>query len=195
MPPNDAYARLAETMNQRRIALGLQWTDVADMAKITTSHLRKYRNGEAGISGLVAARLEQALKWESGSLQRILDDEQPIETAAVSTPASVTHAANEGSREWLMAAVREFSKRLPRSDVRALLEEYSPLPEVPEGSHAFVNLADPVERQIWRIEELPVMWREQLIGVLRQMRLIDQDEAGADPQDPPGEVTELRNRS
>lgn len=73
--------RLAAEMDRRRIALGLRWEHIADKARISTTHLRKYRRGDAGASDVVIAGLEDALQWQRGSIAAILQGGQPTPTA------------------------------------------------------------------------------------------------------------------
>lgn len=206
---SEAWKRLGNLLVARRIDLNVTYRNRRAFAADTNLDYRVLYDIERArrdnYTDSTLAAIEKAYKWAPGSIQRVLGGDLPVEVAEVSAstrlPLSV-HAstsrppseAPEGSREWLMAAVREFCKRLSPSDARAILEEYAPVPEVPEGSADFVDLASPVERQIWRIEELPAMWREQLIGVLRHMREVEDEGQQDPPNDSPGEVTELRQR-
>ncbi|WP_405149530.1 hypothetical protein OG589_14830 [Sphaerisporangium sp. NBC_01403] len=82
MAPNtDERTRLAAEMEQRRVMLGVRWEHIAEKARISTTHLRKFRRGDAGISSLVEAALEDALQWERGSIEAVLQGGGPTPTA------------------------------------------------------------------------------------------------------------------
>lgn len=80
-PDTDERTRLAAEMDRRRVALGLRWENIADKARISTTHLRKFRRGDAGISSVVEAALEDALQWENGSIAAIRRGSDPTPTA------------------------------------------------------------------------------------------------------------------
>jgi len=77
--PRDITAptKLAHVMNERRVELRMRWDEIATAAKITTAHLRKFRSGEAGVSDLTKARLEDALGWQPGSVDALLAGGNP----------------------------------------------------------------------------------------------------------------------
>lgn len=77
--PNDedARARLARLMDERRLSLRLNWSHVADRADVTTETLRQVRNGRYTLRPLTKTGIEQALRWERGSVDAILDGGQP----------------------------------------------------------------------------------------------------------------------
>lgn len=76
-PDTDERTRLAAEMDRRRIRLGLRWEHIADKARISTTHLRKIRRGDAGASEVVIAGLEDALQWKRGSIAAILAGDSP----------------------------------------------------------------------------------------------------------------------
>src|SRR5690242_18016413 len=73
----DAASRLDEAMNERRIALGLQWKQIAQRAGLSEFHLRRIRRGEYEPRDLTRAELERALEWASGSIDQVLDGGAP----------------------------------------------------------------------------------------------------------------------
>jgi hypothetical protein len=78
-----ARENLADAMERRAMGdLGLRWTDVATRAGISQSQLLRIRQG-APITPFTAARLEEALDWEPGSIQTILDGGEPTPRGAV----------------------------------------------------------------------------------------------------------------
>ncbi|MER6575755.1 hypothetical protein [Nonomuraea sp. NPDC001023] len=90
--------RLTALMEARRVALRLQWGEVAARAGMSTAHLRRIRGGEANLTPLMEAGLEEALQWAPGSIRHILAGRDPVETANVSSTASLALSATATAR-------------------------------------------------------------------------------------------------
>jgi transcriptional regulator with XRE-family HTH domain len=73
----DAASRLDEAMNERRIALGLEWKQIAQRAGLSEFHLRRIRRGQYKPRELTRAELERVLEWAPGSIDAILDGRLP----------------------------------------------------------------------------------------------------------------------
>lgn len=73
----DAASRLDEAMNERRIALGLQWKQIAQRAGLSEFHLRRIRRGQYEPRELTRAELERALEWTTGSIDAVLAGAAP----------------------------------------------------------------------------------------------------------------------
>lgn len=82
--PNE---RLDAAMDARRLDLGLTWQEVAQAASISPATLRAMRAGTNMPSALTRRRLEDALRWERGSIQAILDGGDPTPVDAPANPA------------------------------------------------------------------------------------------------------------
>jgi hypothetical protein len=65
-------ARLTAFMNERRIDLGLRWTDVGEAGGISAETLRAIRRDSAPLRELTKAGLEKGLRWKQGSVDSIL---------------------------------------------------------------------------------------------------------------------------
>lgn len=65
-------------MEERRIELGMSWRVVARRAGVAYETVRAARAGEGGISPLTAGRLDRALQWRVGSVERILGGGDPL---------------------------------------------------------------------------------------------------------------------
>lgn len=78
-----ARERLAQHMDDRRLALDLRWADVAEMAGVSTETLRQVRFNESQIRPLTKRGIERALAWRQGSVNAILigGDPTPDEEA------------------------------------------------------------------------------------------------------------------
>ena len=150
----EARERLASRMDDRRLELSLRWRDVAEAGGISYEALRDVRNGTRGIRRLTEHAIEVALKWESGSVQRILDGGEPIpaggEPAPVTAtggitlpPLAVTGDAGSGDdvTTAVVAALFGSKERRIWAQVRRRLAE-----RTPAGAALF---ADPAQSAAW----------------------------------------------
>jgi hypothetical protein len=79
MPESEqARDRLAQLMNERRVELGLRWTSVAKSGDISPETLRAIRRTSAPLRDLTKAGIEKGLRWEHGSVDRILAGDDPV---------------------------------------------------------------------------------------------------------------------
>jgi transcriptional regulator with XRE-family HTH domain len=69
----DRRALLDEQLNDRRLALGLTWDEVATLSGVSAESLRHARYGAGKIRDLTAAGIERALGLEPRSIRRLLD--------------------------------------------------------------------------------------------------------------------------
>ncbi|MGA4989972.1 helix-turn-helix domain-containing protein [Nonomuraea bangladeshensis] len=186
-PP--ARQRLVDHMDRRRVALRLTWGEVATRAGMSQAHLRRIRNDDVPLSSLMSGRLEQALQWAPGSVDRIVAGEVPTEIPSPSDARSADNPPVDGSSlpasatDGVRAAIRELARALPPEDVRALLAEVRP------DSPRYEDLA---EQHIWETPGLTDSQRRQLVGHLQVMRRI---EDGAERDEPPAGVREFRRRT
>jgi hypothetical protein len=98
-----AHEHLADQLNRRRLELRLQWTDIARAAGITDKALRAMRRGEYGPSELTQIRLDEALRWQPGSVRAILEGGQPRPLGRL----SAEEAADAVTEERMDAILRE----------------------------------------------------------------------------------------
>lgn len=99
-------------MEERRIALGLSWREVAQRADVAYETVRAARAGDGGISPLTAGKLERALQWQAGSVERIL---------AGGDPSSVLYAAPDGDNpEGAWASFTEDERRIALAFIETL---------------------------------------------------------------------------
>jgi hypothetical protein len=78
----ESRRRLAALMDERRLELRLTWQDVAERGGISLRALANARTGDAEIRPLTQAGIEVALKWERGSVTRILAGGDPLPSTA-----------------------------------------------------------------------------------------------------------------
>jgi len=86
MPGMPQAHRLAELMEERRLDLGLRWNDVAAESGMSVEGLRAMRRDGAVPRALNQRGIEKALRWERGSVKRVLRGEDPVPLAAVAVP-------------------------------------------------------------------------------------------------------------
>ena len=71
------YALLDSAIEARRLDLGLSWKQLAEVAGISDVSLRNARKGRSDLNSLSKRRLEDALTWGHGSIDRVLDGGDP----------------------------------------------------------------------------------------------------------------------
>lgn len=84
------HERLDALMNERRLELGMRWNNVASDADISVAALRAIRNGDYRAGELTARHIEDALRWQHGSIQAVLDGGEPIPLELVSPQQPAT---------------------------------------------------------------------------------------------------------
>lgn len=72
-----AHKRLDQAMNDRRVELDMTWGEVATRARIAEVTLRAIRKGDNNPGELTARRIEDALQWEHGSIDAVLNGGEP----------------------------------------------------------------------------------------------------------------------
>jgi hypothetical protein len=82
MPGMPQARRLAQLMEERRLDLGLRWSDVAAESGMSVEGLRAMRRDGAVPRPLNQRGIERALRWERGSIGRILRGGDPAPAAA-----------------------------------------------------------------------------------------------------------------
>jgi hypothetical protein len=96
-------------MDSRRRDLRLTWDEVAAHAGIHRETLRQIRIGSGDIRPLSAAGIENALEWERGSIDAILEGRDPT---------TITEAADGQllERDHQDPAVAKLAERLERQE-------------------------------------------------------------------------------
>lgn len=87
--PTPPPHRLDEHMDARRLDLRMTWREVADAASISPETIRAVRRGDNVPGDITRRGLEDALRWEPGSINRILAGGDP-------TPLPEAGAARSG---------------------------------------------------------------------------------------------------
>lgn len=106
------HERLDSAMEARRVELGLEWQEVAATAKVSPATLRSVRNGTTNPSALTKKRTEDALQWQRGSIDRILDGGAP-------TPLEDQQHTERPTVDQLEARVAAMEDEI--AELRALL--------------------------------------------------------------------------
>ncbi|MFF9248848.1 helix-turn-helix domain-containing protein [Streptomyces globisporus] len=75
-------------MNARRLQLGMAWKEVARSAGISYETLRAVRKGETSGAPLTLRKIEQALRWAQGDINRVERGGKPTPTSAAAEAAS-----------------------------------------------------------------------------------------------------------
>lgn len=74
--------QLDAAMDARRVDLRMTWREVAETAELSLAGLSAIRRGERQPSTLTVRRIEDALQWEHGSIQAVLDGGDPTPVQA-----------------------------------------------------------------------------------------------------------------
>ena len=131
----DDRRRLSDLMEQRRLELGLRWKQVAEAGGISYESIRAIRSGTADMRSLTRHGIETGLRWEAGSVERILAGGDP---APLAEPAPVIPPDSSG----VYAEVDEVAAMVfvPLIKVR-LAEQRS---DRPSGEAMFLEDGDPL---------------------------------------------------
>jgi hypothetical protein len=103
--------RLAHLMDERRIDLRMQWSDVADAIGISVAHLRRIRSGHASLTFKVTRGIDQALRWRNGSTMQIMEGGEPDplpEAHAASAPSGNARAPLRVVPEWVASEEEKY---------------------------------------------------------------------------------------
>ncbi len=117
-PHEDEHrTRLAAFIEGRREELRLTWNEVAVLAGLSKEGLRNLRTGRTGaIRPLTRRGLEDALRWETGSVTAILAGGEPVAKAELDPDV---RGPNETGIEWMD---RQYELWKQDRDKRALLK-------------------------------------------------------------------------
>ena len=116
--------RLDEYMDARRLDLRMTWREVADAAGISPETIRAVRRGDNVPGDITKRGLEDALHWERGSIDSILDDGSPtpLRRPATSSPGHVL-PRDDPRRRILDAALEQLTPEQQEAFLRQELEE------------------------------------------------------------------------
>ncbi|MFJ2303805.1 MULTISPECIES: helix-turn-helix domain-containing protein [unclassified Streptomyces] len=91
----EPHERLNEAMNQRRLALRMNWRELAQAAGISYEALRAIRRGDYRPTELTSRGLDEALRWEHGSVFSVLNGGTPTLAGATATSEGGPFAARD----------------------------------------------------------------------------------------------------
>lgn len=129
------HVRLDQAMERRRVALRLSWRDVAREAGLSYEALRAVRRGDRSPSAITRARIEEALGWDSGSVDAILAGGNASITIPLGTAVEINRAQplskgrgpDEEWREQIIAEgiaeARKVLDGMNRDDAEALMDQ------------------------------------------------------------------------
>ncbi|MFI6496818.1 hypothetical protein [Nonomuraea typhae] len=111
-----ARAHLAETMDDRRVQLGLTWNQVAEKAGLTKEGLRSVRQETRKMMPLTKRGIEDALRWAAGSIDLVLAGNVPqvavrARTSLLLSSSAVATAEHHDSRPTLERSTEESVQR------------------------------------------------------------------------------------
>lgn len=117
--------RLKAAIENRAVELRLKLNQVAQRADMSAANFLRIRTGEVALTPLAVAAIEDALEWESGSIQAILDGGVPTPRRSDSAipplppgigvdPKEWAHWSPE-DRELVLLAIRHAQQRAHQS--------------------------------------------------------------------------------
>ncbi|MBX6385248.1 MAG: helix-turn-helix transcriptional regulator [Microbispora sp.] len=123
---SEPHERLDQAMEERRLELRMSWTALARKADISPQALRSIRRGEYRPSRITARALDDALEWGRGSVERILDDGEPVPRAERSKETRDTKSDEEDPWERLDRVYEQMKRDPERGPVlQGLLESWA----------------------------------------------------------------------
>lgn len=161
----EARKRLAELMEQRIVDLRLTWREVAEAGDISYEALRAARNGSGDIRRTTQAGIEDGLRWERGSVSRVLEGGSPVPRREVDFSGGI----EEDLRPYVAAVLAEAYEVL-RSMVKGDLAG----PDDPDVQAAMFRLPgalifDEREARIWDDPRLSRKQRLDILAFTRQL--------------------------
>jgi transcriptional regulator with XRE-family HTH domain len=115
--------RLDQAMTARSLELKKRWVKVAQEAGITTSALSGIRRGEYNPSPHTARALEDALRWEHGSIDEILAGGEPTPRAIRVTEAYTAEREPTPAETWAEMERRDKARAAENAELRRQLEQ------------------------------------------------------------------------
>jgi hypothetical protein len=73
----DSARQFDREMNVRRLELRMRWNEVAQLARMSVQNLSGIRKGKINLSEIAELSLEEALRWEPGSIEAIFAGKPP----------------------------------------------------------------------------------------------------------------------
>lgn len=99
-----ATSRVGDAIERRALELDLNLLDVARGAQMSQSNLFRIRRGDIAITAISAKRLEEALKWEYGSIAA-------IEAGGEPTPVETASGASDEDLDAALAEISTLNER------------------------------------------------------------------------------------
>jgi hypothetical protein len=168
MATDKDWQRLADLVSERRADLGMTQEDVRAAGGPSTATQRLIEGAlQSRYQPVILGRLETALKWERGSVRRILAGRDPVavdsEPEPVTATASVTPTpmAADTDADAMESAV--VTAALPRREREVWAEMRASLQRTHAGRELFSDLA---ERALWPEGGAPIELTEQAGRVL-----------------------------
>ena len=105
------HQRLDEAMERQRLALGLEWREVADRAGVSYETLRALRRTGTA-NPLTKRRVEDAFGWAPGSIDAILDGGEPVKADAEKTSERTPRQKSRARARRVRELQEEIQRRI-----------------------------------------------------------------------------------
>ncbi len=162
------WQRLAALVSERRADLGMTQEDVRAAGGPSTATMRLIEGGhQSRYQPVILGRLETALKWERGSVRRILAggdpvaaSDEPLPVAPQPAPLPVADDAEAVASAGIIALLPPLERRV-----------WEEIQRHPEGTPAEVIFTDPLEQALWRRTLAPERQRIREIAAWRSVQV------------------------
>ena len=163
------WQRLADFVSERRADLGMTQEDVRAAGGPSTATQRLSEgNLQSRYQPVILGRLETALKWERGSVRRILAGGDPVLTPDALAPALLSAAPEpvpelpaDDDADAMESAV--IVAATPRKEREVWAEIRRNLQSTPAGA---ALLADAAQARAWPAGSAPLKLTEEAVAVL-----------------------------
>ena len=161
------WQRLADFVSDRRADLGMTQEDVRAAGGPSTATQRLIEGAlQSRYQPVILGRLETALKWERGSVRRVLAGGDPVPASDESAPAILEPVPDLAADAEAVASSGIIALLPPHE--RRVWEE---IRRHPKGTPAEVIFSDPMERALWRRTLAPEDQRVREIAAWRSVQV------------------------
>ena len=158
------WRRLADLVSERRADLGMTQEDVRAAGGPSTATMRLIEGGhQSRYQPVILGRLETALKWERGSVRRILAGGNPApvdDEPAAPEPVPDLPDDADVTTNVVLAAINPIERQV-----------WAEIHAHPEGTPAELIFTDPLERALWGRVLTPERQRIREIAAYRSVQV------------------------
>ncbi|MFD0772638.1 hypothetical protein ACFQZ2_01730 [Streptomonospora algeriensis] len=138
MPPAPDHERLGRYIEQRIDALGLEYKEVADAARISVETLARIRRGRP-VASRTYRKLEPALGWSTYSIDHVLEGSEPAPLPpsedAKERASNLVHGTSARGSRVTYAALDEKIRDLSPQEQQEMIDYLAEIAELHRRRH------------------------------------------------------------